>query len=192
MPNLTRVRDGKPTAVHECGIRAGLHYMEIFMKKRVWMLLSLALLTLSQTSWAATVVKANFDAGWPFWDGIDNFKFTGNFVGEDLNDDGLLSFGEFSVFYAKSDHYEYTLSDLFDTGDIVISTQSWLDNGISSAYIIWEPAGDVRQSISTDLKGEVQFTSFEVSPVPIPSAALLFAPALLGFMGLRRKAKQAG
>ena len=31
--------------------------------------------------------------------------------------------------------------------------------------------------------------SLNVSPVPIPAAALLFAPALLGFMGLRRKAK---
>ncbi|HIC48071.1 MAG TPA: hypothetical protein EYM37_01775 [Methylophaga aminisulfidivorans] len=30
-----------------------------------------------------------------------------------------------------------------------------------------------------------------VSEVPIPAAAFMFAPALLGFMGLRRKAKQA-
>jgi hypothetical protein len=31
--------------------------------------------------------------------------------------------------------------------------------------------------------------SISVSPVPIPAAAFMFAPALLGFMGLRRKAK---
>lgn len=30
-----------------------------------------------------------------------------------------------------------------------------------------------------------------VSEVPVPAAAFLFAPALLGFMGLRRKSKQA-
>lgn len=30
-----------------------------------------------------------------------------------------------------------------------------------------------------------------VSEVPVPAAAFLFAPALIGFMGLRRKAKQA-
>ena len=30
-----------------------------------------------------------------------------------------------------------------------------------------------------------------VSQVPVPAAAFLFAPALLGFLGLRRKAKQA-
>ncbi|KAJ0338063.1 hypothetical protein COL154_014275, partial [Colletotrichum chrysophilum] len=31
--------------------------------------------------------------------------------------------------------------------------------------------------------------AISVSAVPLPAAALLFAPALLGFMGLRRKAK---
>jgi hypothetical protein len=30
---------------------------------------------------------------------------------------------------------------------------------------------------------------YKPSPVPLPAAAFLFAPALLGFMGLRRKAK---
>jgi hypothetical protein len=30
-----------------------------------------------------------------------------------------------------------------------------------------------------------------VSAVPVPAAAFLFAPALLGFMGLRRKATKA-
>lgn len=33
--------------------------------------------------------------------------------------------------------------------------------------------------------------NISVSAVPVPAAALLFAPAVLGFMGLRRKAKQA-
>lgn len=31
--------------------------------------------------------------------------------------------------------------------------------------------------------------SLNVSEVPVPAAAFLFAPALLGFLGLRRKAK---
>ena len=63
------------------------------MKKIVWILFSLLLLTLSHSTWAATVVKANFDAGWPTYDGGE-FTFSGNFVGEDLNNDGVLSFGE--------------------------------------------------------------------------------------------------
>jgi hypothetical protein len=167
--------------------------MEIFMKKIVWMLLSLVLLTLSLTTSAATVVKANFDAGWPTYDG-GAFTFSGSFVGEDLNNDGMLSFGEFSVFNWNSAYNSYTLSDLFDTGDIVISTQTWLANGISwvgaddLAYLTWDDRG---QSINTNILGEYRFTSFEVSAVPLPPAVLLFAPALLGFMGLRRKAKLA-
>jgi hypothetical protein len=36
---------------------------------------------------------------------------------------------------------------------------------------------------------EVTLSYNNVSAVPIPAAAFLFAPALLGFMGLRRKAK---
>ncbi|WP_417536255.1 hypothetical protein [Methylophaga sp.] len=100
------------------------------MKKIVWMLFSLALLTVSQVTWAATVVKANFVAGWPVYDGGE-FTFTGHFVGEDLNHDGLLSFGEFSVFNWSSDSASFSLSDLFDTGDIVINTQIWLANGVS-------------------------------------------------------------
>ena len=37
--------------------------------------------------------------------------------------------------------------------------------------------------------GEVAFSTSEISEVPIPAAAFMFAPALLGFMGLRRRAK---
>jgi len=44
-------------------------------------------------------------------------------------------------------------------------------------------------------KGDNQVSSYVVeygiSEVPVPAAAFLFAPALLGFMGLRRKAKKA-
>jgi len=42
----------------------------------------------------------------------------------------------------------------------------------------------------TEVKGnEFYISSLTVSAVPIPAAAFLFAPALLGFMGLRCKAK---
>jgi len=40
-----------------------------------------------------------------------------------------------------------------------------------------------------DKKDNFYLSSANVSAVPIPAAAFLFAPALLGFMGLRRKAK---
>jgi hypothetical protein len=49
-----------------------------------------------------------------------------------------------------------------------------------------EPAGFAIDNLRFAQKGEVV-----VSNVPVPAAAFLFAPALLGFVGLRRKAKQA-
>lgn len=51
------------------------------------------------------------------------------------------------------------------------------------------------QSLSDALSGVdnsfvyVSWSQNEVPPVPIPAAAFMFAPALLGFIGLRRKAK---
>jgi hypothetical protein len=38
---------------------------------------------------------------------------------------------------------------------------------------------------------KIAFSGSEVSEVPIPTAAFLFAPAMLGFIGLRRKSRQA-
>lgn len=49
-----------------------------------------------------------------------------------------------------------------------------------------EVFGSIGDAVSL---GEVAFSTSTVSAVPIPAAAFLFAPALLGFMGLRRKAK---
>ncbi|HDY84904.1 MAG TPA: hypothetical protein ENH74_04375, partial [Methylophaga sp.] len=44
---------------------------------------------------------------------------------------------------------------------------------------------------TSDNIGNLEIDISAVSAVPIPAAAFLFAPALLGFMGLRRKSKQA-
>jgi hypothetical protein len=44
-------------------------------------------------------------------------------------------------------------------------------------------------NLSSDVgKDDFYITGMQVSAVPVPAAAFLFAPALLGFMGLRRKA----
>jgi len=48
--------------------------------------------------------------------------------------------------------------------------------------------------VTVDYHGVISYiieTPGTVNAVPVPAAAFLFAPALLGFMGLRRKAKQA-
>mgnify|MGYP003384644027 CR=1 FL=1 len=53
--------------------------------------------------------------------------------------------------------------------------------------LVWDNNLTSRTSWIFDLDS-ISFTP-EVSAVPVPAAAFLFAPALLGFMGLRRKAK---
>ena len=60
------------------------------------------------------------------------------------------------------------------------------------------PVGDVKLREGTfivgfgDGLGDSDYDDMIVAlnPVPVPAAAFLFAPALLGFMGLRRKAKK--
>jgi len=50
----------------------------------------------------------------------------------------------------------------------------------------------IRDSYYRDNIGGISLdVSADISSVPVPAAAFLFAPALLGFMGLRRKAKNA-
>ena len=56
---------------------------------------------------------------------------------------------------------------------------------VQAQYLrIFATGGDNSYSV-----GELIAYGSAVSAVPIPAAALLFAPAFLGFMGLRRKAK---
>jgi len=77
----------------------------------------------------------------------------------------------------------------FFSGPIVSipSGESLLDN----ALLIY---GSLRNTALINGKiEEIGFANFAQSPsaVPVPAAAFLFAPALLGFLGLRRKTKSA-
>ena len=90
--------------------------------------------------------------------------------------------------------YDFHLDFFTTAGEIAIQVKD-------GATTLW----DVVINDSTFTSGQfgfynfsqanVQYSGFEqtggviVNPVPIPAAAFLFAPALLGFMGLRRKAK---
>jgi len=65
-----------------------------------------------------------------------------------------------------------------------------LMNALSTTFTLLSDA-TVKFFISdTPYTDNVGGMSLNVSQVPIPAAAFLFAPALLGFLGLRRKAKQ--
>lgn len=65
-----------------------------------------------------------------------------------------------------------------------------------NAFILFANAGDLsdQELLNLNFTGYESIGSFtltNVSEVPVPAAAFLFGPALLGFLGLRRKAKAA-
>ena len=65
-----------------------------------------------------------------------------------------------------------------------------------NAFILFTGAGDLtdEELLALNFTGYDSIGSFtltNVSEVPVPAAAFLFGPALLGFLGLRRKAKTA-
>lgn len=72
----------------------------------------------------------------------------------------------------------YNDFDSFD-GDYSYQDYSGMSNSGLASYISSNPIEFLA----------VWTPSIEVSEVPVPAAAFLFAPALLGFMGFRRKAK---
>jgi hypothetical protein len=79
-----------------------------------------------------------------------------------------------------TDHARYSTSELA------------LLNSISSTFTLLADATVkffINDSYFKDNIGGMSLNVMNVSEVPVPAAALLFAPALLGFMGLRRKAK---
>lgn len=69
------------------------------------------------------------------------------------------------------------------------TSQLALLNSISATFTLLSDATVKLFINDSNFKDNVGGMSLNVSAVPIPAAALLFAPALLGFMGLRRKAK---
>ncbi|HDY85329.1 MAG TPA: hypothetical protein ENH74_06580, partial [Methylophaga sp.] len=69
------------------------------------------------------------------------------------------------------------------------TSQLALLNSISATFTLLSDATVKLFINDSNFKDNVGGMSLNVSAVPVPAAALLFAPALLGFMGLRRKAK---
>jgi hypothetical protein len=71
----------------------------------------------------------------------------------------------------------------------VAYTEGW---SVFSAMIVLDDVANLSFSVTGgDNQGVVLDDISVVSAVPVPAAAFLFAPALLGFMGLRRKATKA-
>lgn len=102
-----------------------------------------------------------------------SFDLSGNQRGG-VNDDLIVSFGDYSQ--------AFNLASNAAWANIFIS----LVNVNDGDKLSFSHAGGDNVGIMLD-----NVSVAAVSAVPIPAAAFLFAPALLGFMGLRRKAKAA-
>jgi hypothetical protein len=96
--------------------------------------------------------------------------------------------------WSRTDCCETRLSDFtVSIWDTASANQLWSENfaGTASAHVIFNMSSIVGQIVKVQLNGTnyLSLAEVQVSAVPVPAAAFLFAPALLGFLGLRRKAK---
>ena len=166
-------------------------------KNTTMLLLGTLALGLSAISSAATLTA---DTGWTEF----NFDGTGSLWSDTF---------DFTITQAST----LTVTDAFQAGDIfeVFSgvtslgftsnptgsgDQIFDDYDAAAASPVWSTGVWTFLAGSYTISGLVSESPFgsggaalrldtDVSAVPIPAAAFLFAPALLGFMGLRRKAK---
>jgi hypothetical protein len=88
-----------------------------------------------------------------------------------------------------------TILDLFYTpqGEAIQSVQYWNTSFTHTDARDWNQGKITSSAAAAALSSSYDETVYvrgsDVSAVPIPAAAFMFAPALLGFIGLRRKAK---
>lgn len=81
-----------------------------------------------------------------------------------------------------------TLSPLSVTGTVLDNSGSSLVNATLS--LLWSDGSTGVANLAQQAWSTTQnLTISSVSAVPVPAALFMFAPALLGFIGLRRKAK---
>jgi hypothetical protein len=104
------------------------------------------------------------------------WTFDGLIVGVMSDSGGLLMTATDSIFAAFNDYFTTGTSAPFGAQGLEGSDQYAVSgNQLKLRMIVTEPGDWIRV--------------LTVSAVPVPAALLLFAPALLGFLGLRRKAK---
>jgi len=108
------------------------------------------------------------------------WTFDGDILGVMSNTNGSLLMGSDGLFASFTDYFTVgNLTGAFNTqglegGDVYSVT----GNLLNLTMTVSEPGDWIRVITATP----------SVSAVPIPAAFFLFAPALLGFLGLRRKA----
>jgi len=148
--------------------------------------------TISPTSYwmARTVTNGSFNfAGLPV--STDNLHASGNYtITFDQTITSLLVALSNDNF-ADSINFGLTPSDI--TGNVSFAGTQAILGSASGGLVLFENINSLTIMNSNNngiLDGyDLAFHAVAPSAVPIPAAAFLFTPALLGFMGLRRKAK---
>jgi len=141
------------------------------------------LLALASANLSAATVNVNFDIT-----DILGFSFgSGSFAG-DTGADNTLDMSELTAFNTTARYglTSYDLSDLNDFSDFTLPSV-WSHNASWSYFFLsTNNAYFTTDWLALDANlFNVVITN--VSAVPVPAAALMFAPALLGFLGLRRR-----
>lgn len=117
----------------------------------------------------------------------DNFKITSASITIETTSNGMKD-----NLYAVNNGYWTAPAAISHAGSITYGIGSSLFDDILAGinFKAWFSLSS--ESISKamlSVSGEYCLPASNVSAVPVPAAAFLFAPALIGFMGLRRKAK---
>jgi hypothetical protein len=158
------------------------------MMNKLKLLCATALLALASANASAATVNVNFDIKDAFGSSFGSGSFSG-----DTGSDNTLDMSELTAFNATAYYglVSYVLTDLNQFSDFTLPAVWSHDISWGNFFLHGDNAYFTTNSLALDDKFfDVNITSVSgapVSAVPIPAAALLFAPALLGFMGLRRR-----
>jgi hypothetical protein len=94
---------------------------------------------------------------------------------------------------ARVEAYDAVGGNLVDFAQAFGTTTGVLNHPLLSVsglsiiqLLLFQPSSVLSEGMLWD---NLSYTSADISNVPIPAAAFMFAPALLGFLGLRRKVK---
>jgi hypothetical protein len=106
-----------------------------------------------------------------------SFAFSGNQRGNYINGSTNQS-DEFTV--------EFTDGVNIVLQDVISFSQGW---SVYTGYFLLSDLANIQFSVTGGDNQGVVLDNVSISAVPVPAAAFLFAPALLGLFGLRRKSQ---
>lgn len=150
---------------------------------KVKLLCLTGILALASVNASAATVSVDFDITDAFGTSFGSGSFTG-----DTGADNILEMSELTAFNTTA-YYgiaSYVLSDLNQFSDFTLPAV-WSHNiSWGGFFFHGNNAYFTTNTLALD-DDYFDVTITNVSAVPIPAAAFLFAPALLGFLGLRRR-----